>query len=106
MMNVCIYSTNPARYQPKCFLCPTTVYPNVISRGKRSVAVGSENSLERDPSKHNSFGGVDQLAPLENASLSYDAGHSGNNQAFQIVGEEEVYASDYEEEGDYEDMTG
>ncbi|KAG8196112.1 hypothetical protein JTE90_007848 [Oedothorax gibbosus] len=29
--NVCIYSSDPGRFKPKCFLCPEVVYPGALA---------------------------------------------------------------------------
>ncbi|XP_035221617.1 uncharacterized protein LOC118194569 isoform X2 [Stegodyphus dumicola] len=30
LSNICVYSSDPARYKPKCFLCPNSAYPNIL----------------------------------------------------------------------------
>lgn len=29
--NICIYSTDPSKYEPKCFICPLVVYPSALN---------------------------------------------------------------------------
>ncbi|XP_015930135.2 uncharacterized protein [Parasteatoda tepidariorum] len=98
LMNVCIYSVDPAQYQPKCFLCPTSTYGNVlrtcvsaasipsnvtytqarcieqncaINRGKRSISLDDGNNGNSIPIPQlNSSSPFVQLYELKNPSMN------------------------------------
>ncbi|KAF8792447.1 hypothetical protein HNY73_004039 [Argiope bruennichi] len=44
VMNVCIYSVDPSRYMPKCFLCPTDSYASVLQTCVQAAAIPSNVS--------------------------------------------------------------
>ncbi|GIY95676.1 uncharacterized protein CEXT_447191 [Caerostris extrusa] len=44
VMNVCIYSVDPSRYMPKCFLCPTNSYASVLQTCVQAAAIPSNVS--------------------------------------------------------------
>ncbi|XP_054721425.1 uncharacterized protein LOC129231201 [Uloborus diversus] len=132
MVNLCVYSVNPTKYMPKCYLCPTAIYSMVlqtcvnaaaiptnvsytqaicleqncaIGRGKRSISSSSEedNSLEWHEHDSNSV----ELIQLPNKPQPKGNVSSNytDDKSIDIVLEEETYASDdvsFEYEGDYD----
>ena len=118
MMNICIYSVNPARYQPKCFLCPSTVYQNVlracvnaatipsnitftqascieqncaIGRGKRSVDVQQPDNLLEEFESQKLINQQDNAIDQEKGDEPSKENHNNPH----VIGTEEFIASDY-----------
>ncbi|GFY72367.1 uncharacterized protein TNIN_308181 [Trichonephila inaurata madagascariensis] len=100
VMNVCIYSVDPSRYMPKCFLCPTNSYASVLQtcvqaaaipsnvsytqancieqncavrRGKRSIAT------DEDGAPDNSFNRSEPSGPLFEGAQLHQLGPLGNS---------------------------
>ncbi|GFU26069.1 uncharacterized protein NPIL_93221 [Nephila pilipes] len=100
VMNVCIYSVDPSRYMPKCFLCPSNAYGSVLQtcvqaaaipsnvsytqancieqncavrRGKRSIAT------DEDGAPDNSFNRSEPSGPLFEGAQLHQLGPLGNS---------------------------
>ncbi|KAG8196110.1 hypothetical protein JTE90_007846 [Oedothorax gibbosus] len=131
MMNICIYSVDPAQYTPKCFLCPSTAYTSVlqtcvqrasipsnvtyvqaqcieqncainrVSRGRRSIDFSIPDS--------NSISSPSSASPSGGNLIISDGGRDANYtsddlQGLLVVGEEETVAVDKDEEAQDEEV--